>query len=97
MAAKALIWLKNILSVRFRTVGLQTPDPVGAGSTTVHLPFSEAGLHKFNVKPNGLTAVNSLAETLEHCNEWHPHSALDYRSPREFLLCRTHNRKCLKI
>lgn len=28
-AAKVPIWLKNILSVRFRTVGLQTPSMVG--------------------------------------------------------------------
>ncbi|MCF7447279.1 integrase core domain-containing protein, partial [Escherichia coli] len=26
-----------------------------------------------------------LAEAFEHYNEWHPHSALGYRSPREYL------------
>lgn len=31
------------------------------------------------------TAVQNLAMTLEHYNEWHPHSALGYRSPRECL------------
>lgn len=34
-------------------------------------------------KPNGLTAVKNLAEALEHYNEWHPHSALGYRSLRD--------------
>lgn len=32
-------------------------------------------------KPNGLTAVKNLAEAFEHYNEWHPRSALGYRSP----------------
>ncbi len=32
-----------------------------------------------------LTAVKNLAEAFEHYNEWHPHSALGYRSPREYL------------
>ncbi|MFY3373076.1 integrase core domain-containing protein, partial [Escherichia coli] len=27
----------------------------------------------------------NLAEAFEHYNEWHPHSALGYRSPREYL------------
>lgn len=40
-------------------------------------------------KPDGLTAVKSLVEAFEHYNEWHPHSALGYRSPREYLRRRT--------
>ncbi|EPB0183632.1 IS3 family transposase, partial [Escherichia coli] len=36
-------------------------------------------------KPDGLTAAKNLAEVFEHYNEWHPHSALGYRSPREYL------------
>ncbi len=36
-------------------------------------------------KPDGLTAVKNLAEAFEHYNEWHPHSALGYRSPREYI------------
>ncbi|HGE3447494.1 TPA: IS3 family transposase [Escherichia coli] len=36
-------------------------------------------------KPDGLTAAKNLAEEFEHYNEWHPHSALGYRSPREYL------------
>ncbi|WP_285279593.1 IS3 family transposase, partial [Escherichia coli] len=31
-------------------------------------------------KPDGLTAAKNLAEAFEHYNEWHPHSALGYRS-----------------
>ncbi|MRE43266.1 IS3 family transposase, partial [Escherichia coli] len=33
-------------------------------------------------KTDGLTAAKNLAEAFEHYNEWHPHSALGYRSPR---------------
>ncbi|HGT2667803.1 TPA: IS3 family transposase [Raoultella planticola] len=52
-------------------------------------------------KPDGLTAVKNLAEAFEHYNEWHPHSALGYSSPREYLRRRTSNglgdKKCLEI
>lgn len=52
-------------------------------------------------KPDGLTAVKNLAEAFEHYNEWHPHSALGYRSPREYLRRRTSNglsdNRCLEI
>lgn len=36
-------------------------------------------------RPDAYTAVQNLAMAFEHYNEWHPHSALDYRSPREYL------------
>ncbi|QNC57526.1 IS3-like element IS2 family transposase [Shigella boydii] len=52
-------------------------------------------------KPDGLTAAKNLAEAFEHYNEWHPHSALGYRSPREYLLQRACNglsdNRCLEI
>ncbi|HAY4765837.1 IS3 family transposase [Escherichia coli] len=52
-------------------------------------------------KPDGLTAAKNLAEAFEHYNEWHPHSALGYRSPREYLRQRACNglsdNRCLKI
>src|SRR5687767_924861 len=35
-------------------------------------------------KPNATTAIRNLAVAFEHYNEHHPHSALRYRSPREF-------------
>jgi transposase InsO family protein len=38
----------------------------------------------FMPKPNAETAVRNLAVAFEHYNEKHPHSALKYRSPREF-------------
>lgn len=35
-------------------------------------------------KPDAVTALRYLGIAFEHCNEHHPHSALNYRSPREF-------------
>ncbi len=35
-------------------------------------------------KPDRETALRNLAIAFEHYNEQHPHSALNYRSPREF-------------
>ncbi|HAU9517142.1 IS3 family transposase [Escherichia coli] len=53
------------------------------------------------LKPDGLTAAKNLAEAFEHYNEWHPHSALGYRSPREYLRQRASNglsdNRCLEI
>ncbi|WHM93135.1 IS3 family transposase [Escherichia coli] len=52
-------------------------------------------------KPDGLTAAKNLAEAFEHYNEWHPHSALGYRSPREYLRQQASNglsdNRCLEI
>ncbi|WP_199770262.1 IS3-like element IS2 family transposase [Escherichia coli] len=52
-------------------------------------------------KPDGLTAAKNPAEAFEHYNEWHPHSALGYRSPREYLRQRACNglsdNRCLEI
>ncbi|EPO2325446.1 IS3 family transposase [Escherichia coli] len=52
-------------------------------------------------KPDGLTAAKNLAEAFEHYNEWHPHSALGYRSPREYLQQQASNglsdNRCLEI
>ncbi|BHI42931.1 IS2 transposase Orf2 (plasmid) [Escherichia coli] len=42
-------------------------------------------------KPDGLMAAKNLAEAFEHYNEWHPYSALGYRSPQEYLRRRASN------
>ncbi|MDD8088690.1 IS3 family transposase [Escherichia coli] len=52
-------------------------------------------------KPDGLMAAKNLAEAFEHYNEWYPHSALGYRSPREYLRQQASNglsdNRCLEI
>nr|WP_200999657.1 IS3 family transposase [Pseudomonas cichorii] len=40
-------------------------------------------------RPNRETALRNLAIAFEHYNEQHPHSALKYRSPREFRRMKT--------
>ncbi|WP_149015800.1 integrase core domain-containing protein, partial [Escherichia coli] len=69
-------------------------------------PYSSAaseGVTSVSVmpKPDGLTAAKNLAEAFEHYNEWHPHSALGYRSPREYLRQQASNglsdNRCLEI
>ncbi|HHH6764274.1 TPA: IS3 family transposase, partial [Escherichia coli] len=46
-------------------------------------------------------AVKNLAEAFGYYNEWHLHSALGYRSPREYLRQRASNElndnRCLEI
>lgn len=68
-------------------------------------PLKPAHTGKVGLEPKH-TAVrspesNGMAEAFEHYNEWHPHSALGYRSPREYLRRRTSNglsdKKCLEI
>lgn len=39
-------------------------------------------------KPDARTAIGNLALAFDHYNEHHPHSALRYRSPREFRRAR---------
>ncbi|WP_375287856.1 integrase core domain-containing protein [Kosakonia sp. S42] len=46
----------------------------------------EARLHQYHAE-----AVKNLAKAFGHYNEWHPHSAPGYRSPREYLRRRTSN------
>ncbi|VUT23271.1 hypothetical protein SB6421_02639 [Klebsiella huaxiensis] len=55
----------------------------------------------FMPKPDVRTALRNLAAAFTHYNENHPHSALGYRSPREYLRRRTSNglsdKKCMEI
>ena len=43
----------------------------------------------FMPKPDARTAIKNLGLAFEHYNEHHPHSALKYRSPREFRQLRS--------
>lgn len=43
----------------------------------------------FMPRPDRHTAIHNLAIAFEHYNNEHPHSALNYRSPREFRQLRT--------
>ena len=40
---------------------------------------------RVNPKPDARTVIKQLPDWFEHCNTVHPHRALGYRSPREFI------------
>ncbi|WP_252869663.1 integrase core domain-containing protein, partial [Shigella sp. FC2710] len=58
-------------------------------------------LREFSLQDSRGGSAKNLAEAFEHYNEWHPHSALGYRSPREYLRQRACNglsdNRCLEI
>ncbi|HFM3656146.1 TPA: integrase core domain-containing protein [Escherichia coli] len=63
----------------------QTPATAKKASSTQSRLQNAGDYISIMPKPDGLTAAKNLAEAFEHYNEWHPHSALGYRSPREYL------------
>lgn len=87
------------VKVELRNTAVRSPESNGMAESFVKMMKRE--YNSFMPKPDGLTAVKNLAEALEHYNQWHPHSALGYRSPREYLWRRTSNglsdKSCLDI
>nr|WP_277588323.1 IS3 family transposase [Pseudomonas chlororaphis] len=72
-----------------RQIGLQTmttpvrsPQSNGMAESFVKTIKRDYVAHM--PKPDRETALRNLAIAFEHYNEQHPHSALNYRSPREF-------------
>ncbi len=66
-----------------RTTAVRSPQSNGMAESfvkTVKRDYIE-----MMPKPDNRTAVGNLAIAFEHYNEHYPHSALGYRSPREFL------------
>ena len=72
-----------------REIGLQpitTPisSPQSNGMAESLVKTMKRDYIAFMPKPDAKTALENLAQAFEHYNEHHPHSALNYRSPREF-------------
>ncbi|WP_149014907.1 integrase core domain-containing protein, partial [Escherichia coli] len=82
-----------------RSQGVRRSGSNGIGESLVKT--KKRYYSSFMTKPDGLTAAKNLAEAFEHYNEWHPHSALGYRSPREYLRQQASNglsdNRCLEI
>jgi len=86
-------------------LGRTSVEKVGTYVTNTGLMATYGGQFTLTIsvmpKPDGLTAAKNLAEAFEHYNEWHPHSALGYRSPREYLRQQASNglsdNRCLEI
>ena len=45
-------------------------------------------------RPDALTVTQQLPTRIEDCNEYHPHSGLRMRSPREFIQARSQPASC---
>ena len=72
-----------------REIGLQpvtTPvrSPQSNGMAESFVKTIKRDYVAYMPKPDRETALRNLAIAFEHYNEEHPHSALKYRSPREF-------------
>ncbi|MGF6853643.1 transposase InsO family protein [Paraburkholderia sp. CI3] len=65
---------------------LTTPmcSPQSKGMAESFVKMMKRDYVTFMPKPDAATAARNLAVAFEHYNEQHPHSALKYRSPREF-------------
>nr|ELR5267775.1 IS3 family transposase [Providencia rettgeri] len=82
-------WFAKQVGLSPRHTAVRSPQSNGIAESFVKI--MKRDYISLMPKPNGLTAVKNLAAAFEHYNEWHPHSALGYRSPREYLRRRTHN------
>ncbi|MCZ6124559.1 IS3 family transposase [Escherichia coli] len=89
----------RILGLEPKNTAVQSPESNGIAESFVKT--IKRDYISVMPKPDGLTAAKNLAEAFEHYNEWHPHSALGYRSPREYLRQRACNglsdNRCLEI
>ncbi len=69
-----------------RTTAVRSPQSNGIAESFVKT--MKRDYIEMMPKPDSRTSVGNLAIAFEHYNEHHPHSALGYRSPREFLRSR---------
>lgn len=70
------------IGLRLVTTPVRGPQSNGMAESFVKSINREYLVHL--PKSDGKTALRNLAIALEHYNEQHPHSALNYRSPRNF-------------
>ncbi|MGE2290852.1 IS3 family transposase [Escherichia coli] len=89
----------RMLGLEPKNTAVRSPESNGIAESFVKT--IKRGYISIMPKPDGLTAAKNLAEAFEHYNEWHPHSALGYRSPREYLRQQASNglsdNRCLEI
>ncbi|ELF2451104.1 IS3 family transposase [Escherichia coli] len=97
--ANETLQFARMLGLEPKNTAVRSPDSNGIAESFVKT--IKRDYISIMPKPDGLTAAKNLAEAFEHYNEWHPHSALGYRSPREYLRQRACNglsdNRCLEI
>lgn len=72
----------NLLNLETRTTAVRSPQSNGMAESFVKT--MKRDYISMMPKPNQQVALKNLAIAFEHYNEKHPHSALGYRSPREY-------------
>ena len=72
-------------------VAIRTPveSPQSNGMAESFVRTFKRDYVEVNPKPDAATVIRSLPKWFEHYNELHPHRALGYRSPREFIADRS--------
>ncbi|EGP3235006.1 IS3 family transposase [Escherichia coli] len=97
--ANETLQFARMLGLEPKNTAVRSPDSNGIAESFVKT--IKRDYISIMPKPDGLTAAKNLAEAFEHYKEWHPHSALGYRSPREYLRQRACNglsdNRCLEI
>lgn len=73
----------RMLGLEPRTTAVRSPESNGMAESLVKT--MKRDYISIMPKPNSETAVMNLAVAFSHYNEHHPHSALGYRSPREYI------------
>jgi putative transposase len=78
-----------------RDIGLEpltTPvtSPQSNGMAEAFVRTIKRDYARVNPLPDARTVIDSLPAWFEHYNAIHPHSALRYRSPREFIAAQSH-------
>jgi putative transposase len=73
-----------------RDIGLErltTPvtSPQSNGMAEAFVRIIKRGYARVNPSPDAQTVIENLPVWFDHYNAIHPHSALRYRSPREFI------------
>jgi putative transposase len=72
-----------------RTTPIESPQSNGMAEAFVRT--FKRDYVRVNPCPDAYTVMKSLPEWFEHYNELHPHKALGYRSPREFIRTRANS------
>lgn len=73
----------RMLGLEPRTTAVRSPESNGMAESLVKT--MKRDYISIMPKPDSETAVKNLAVAFSHYNEHHPHSALGYRSPREYI------------
>lgn len=67
-----------------RTTPVESPQSIGMAEAFVRTPKRDYA--RASPRTDAQTVIDQLPQWLDHYNRVHPHRALGYRSPREFIV-----------